>query len=1126
MRCPKCKSANRNGVKFCEECGEKFEIICPVCSAKIPMGKKFCGECGNNLVDFEKKPSKELSFEEKIDKIQRYLPKGVTEKILAQKGRIEGETKHITVLFCDLVGFTPMVEKLGHEAAYHMMDKVYEILIHKVHNYGGTVNEMTGDGVMALFGAPIALEDAPQRAIRSGMAIHRAITLFNNEMKATIEGLPPLKMRIGINTGHVVVGTLGNDLRVEFKAVGETVNLASRMEGLAEPGTTYVTEETFKLAEGFFRFEALGVKSVKGKKDPINVYRVISSSNQRTRFDVNAERGLTPFIGRQRELELLIDGFERSKKGYGQAFSIVSEAGAGKSRLLYEFRKAVANEEVIFLESKCLSFSKNVSYHPIVELLKASFNLMENDDDFEKIKKTKKGLNDLSIDEKASLKFLLELLSIKDSGFDKTSMSAEAKKERTLETLRQIPLKLSAIKSLVLVFEDLHWIDKTSEEYLKILLKSLPGTSIFLILSYRPEYTPTWSNRSYHGQINLNRLSNRESIEICFHLLRTKNINKGLEDLILNKTEGIPFFIEEFVKCLIELNAIEKKGDHCHLIDQRKNMEIPSTIQDVIATRVDSLDEPSKAILQVGSVIEREFSYSLIEKVVNLSEHVFLTSISKLKDAELIFERGIFPKTTYVFKHALTRDVVYNSILNKRKKQLHENVGNAFELAYSDKLDTYYGIMAKHFFISDNYIKAAYYSRLACKNAERAVSFDDAITFCDNWVQSIENQNPSIDNEKQLIDARTTLGFYYLQLQHFIKAKKSILPIIDIATKHNYKKRLTQIYALLGIHSLFIEEDFSAATEYLTKAIKLAEETNNFISLIFSNHYLGHVYIENCEFEKGYTHIKKALDIVEMGNVLWGIALHKACISLNVYCFQGKIKKAYRQCKEAVLLADKSDDVLSKTEAYTNFGICCLHKGFMDEAEKYLLDGREFSIRADLLLYKFLSNYYLSIFYIMNNNNKLAKNYAFDAVNLEDRGCLGESAINNARIIYHSVSDKVNMKQIDLAQLKISISQNKYKRYDGIIRNRLANILMDLDDEYFLEAEKWFENAIAMNRKHGLKFDLGFDYLSYGNYCKRSHKVSLAREMMKNALTIFEECGAEGWVEKVKMNLESIQLQQ
>ena len=477
MKCPKCQFENREDAKFCNECGSKLEITCSSCGKINPLSSKFCNECGYNLTLSKEPPKKELSFDEKLAKIQRYLPEDLTQKILAQRDKIEGERKQVTVMFCDMEGFTPLSEKLGSEETYSMMDQVYEILIHKVHDYEGTVNELTGDGIMALFGAPIAVEDAPQRAIRSALAIHREINKFSEQLKSE-KRIPSIKMRIGIHTGPVVVGTLGNDLRVEFKAVGDTVNLASRIEGLADPGTTYVTEDTFKLTEGFFRFEALGERQVKGKVEPVKVYRVIAPSTRRTRFDVSTERGLTPFVGRERELELLQDGFERVKEGRGQAFSIMGEAGVGKSRLLYEFRKAITNEDVTFLEGKCLSYGRGMAYHPITDILKSNFDIQEGEGDIEVREKVKRGLGLLRVDETSTLPYFLELLSVKDSGIDRISMSPEGKKDRIIEALKQIALKGSEIRPLVMATEDLHWIDKSSEDALKYFLESIPGARV------------------------------------------------------------------------------------------------------------------------------------------------------------------------------------------------------------------------------------------------------------------------------------------------------------------------------------------------------------------------------------------------------------------------------------------------------------------------------------------------------------------------------------------------------------------------------------------------------------------------------------------------------------------------
>jgi len=718
MKCPECKTDNPDHRKFCRECGEKLIFLCSQCNTENLPSDKFCGECGHNLTIASEALSRELSLDDKLDKIQKYLPKGLTEKILAQRDRIEGERKQVTVMFCDMEGFTPLSELLGIEEVFSLMDKVYEIMIHKVHDYEGTVNEMTGDGIMALFGAPVALEDAPQRAIRSSLAIHREMANFSDQLKQGKKDIPPLKMRIGIHTGPVVVGTLGNDLRVEFKAVGDTVNLASRMEGQAKPGTTYITEDTFKLTEGLFRFEALGQRVIKGKEEPINIYRVIAPSSRRTRFDVRADRGLISFVGRERELELLLDGFERSKAGQGQAFSITAEAGVGKSRLLYEFRKAVAHEDVTFWEGKCLSYSKGIPYHLLIDTLKVNLDIREKDKDSEIREKVKKWIKILGADEDSTLPYFLELLSVKDSGIDSIPMSPEAKKDRIMQAFKHIALKGSEFQPLILAYEDLHWMDKSSEDVLKYVFESIPGVRILLIFTYRPEFVHTWGGKTYHNHVTLNRLSKRESLLMANNLLGTEAIDTDLEDLILEKTEGIPFFVEEFIKSLKDLHIIKITDNKYHLAKDIQEVTFPSTIQDVIMARVDSLPEGAKDLLQTGSVIEREFSYKLIKRMSSLSQEELLSHLSALKDSELLYERGIFPESTYIFRHSLTREVVYDSITTKRKKKFHENAGKAIEHLYKENINEHFGALAEHYIISDKYEKGAEYSRLAGKKAE------------------------------------------------------------------------------------------------------------------------------------------------------------------------------------------------------------------------------------------------------------------------------------------------------------------------------------------------------------------------------------------------------------------------
>jgi len=1121
MKCPKCQFDNPEDAEFCNECGNKFEITCSACGRVNPIGSKFCNKCGNSLAQIIKPTSKELSFDEKLTRIQKYLPGGVTEKILAQRGKIEGERKQVTVLFCDMENFTPLVEKLGHEEAFTLTDKIYEILIHKVHEFEGTVNDLSGDGMMALFGAPIALEDAPQRAIRSALFIHREINQFSDRMKQE-KGIPAIRMRAGIHTGPVVVGALGNDLRVQFTAVGDTVNLASRVQNLAEPGTTYVTEDTFKLTEGFFRFEALGEKKVKGKEGPVKVYQVIAPSTRRTKFDVSAERGLTSFIGRERELELLLDGFQRVKLGKGQAFSIISEAGVGKSRLLYEFRKAVANEDVNFLEGKCLSYNKGVAYHPVIDILKSTFDIQEGEADQGIREKVKKGLEFMKVDEPSTLPYLLELLSVKDSGIDLISMSPEAKKDRINEAIKRIVLKGSEIQPLIIAFEDLHWIDKISEDVVRSHLDSIPGSRVLLIFTYRPEFVHTWGAKSYHNQLTLHRLSNRESLEMLTSILGTREIEKSLEEIILEKTEGVPFFIEEFIKSLKELKIIERKDNSYRLSKDIYQLTIPSTIQDVIMARVDSLPERAKEVLQTGSVIEREFSYPLISRVTGLPEKELLSYLSALKDSELLYERGIYPQSNYIFKHALTREVVYDSILAKKKKKLHEEIGSVIEELYKDNLNEHYEILSEHYFLSENYLKSAGYSKLSSKKAEKAVSFNDAITYAKKRVISLEKLPQTDDIEKQIVDARVVLGLNTAQMNHYIEAKVAIDPIIDLAVRRKYKRRLCQIYTILGPYYYNVEEDFPRAFKALEEALKLSEEVKDFVSLVFASYWYGCALGFNCEFERSEQYFQRALDINVAANNLWGTAVMKSNLAYFSYLCNGRVDLAFRTSNDGLQIAEGSGDIYSKAMAYVIHGASCFGKGLLEEAEKYSLKGLEFCERINFPAWDALAQFFLGETYFeMGDYKRSEEHYEKGSLALENTRSW--TSFTNLAKVGLARSKVLNKKtDINLESLYAHSRNHKWKVTEGWIQRFIGEVLLNIDDQHISEAEYWIQNAIESDQKNRVMFNLGRNYALYAGLFKRKGDRLKAQEHLGKAIEILKECGADGWVEKYERELASL----
>jgi class 3 adenylate cyclase/tetratricopeptide (TPR) repeat protein len=1121
MKCPKCQFENPEARKFCRECGTKLVLVCPQCRFENLPGDKFCGECGHDLTLPSKIIPRELSFDEKLAKIQRYLPKDLTQKILAQRDRIEGERKQVTVMFCDMEGYTSLTEKLGSEEMYSLMDQVYEILIHKVHDYEGTVNELTGDGIMALFGAPIALEDAPQRAIRSALAIHREINRFSEQLKSE-KRIPSIKMRIGIHTGPVIVGTLGNDLRVEFKAVGDTVNLASRMEGLADSGTTYVTEDTFKLTEGFFRFEALGEKRVKGKEEPVKVFQVVASSTRRTKFDVSAERGLTPLVGRERELELLLDGFERAKAGKGQAFSIISEAGVGKSRLLYEFRKAIANEDVTFLEGKCLSYSRGVAYHPLIDILKSNFDVQEEEGDSEIREKVKRGLELMGVDEASTLPYLLELLSVKDSGIDQISMSPEAKRDRINEAIKRIVLKGSEVRPLIIAFEDLHWIDKSSEDVVRSHLDSIPGSRVLLIFTYRPEFVHTWGAKSYHNQLTLHRLSNRESLEMVTHILGTKEIEKALEELILEKTEGVPFFIEEFIKSLKDLKIIERRDNAYQLSRNIQKLAIPSTIQDVIMARVDSLPEGAKEVLQTGSVIEREFSYPLINRVTGLSEKELLSFLSVLKDSELLYERGIYPQSNYIFKNALTREVVYDSILAKRREKLHEEIGNAIEELYKDNLGEHYEVLAEHYFLSENYLKSGEYSRLAGRKAEKTASLNGAIAFTKKRVTCLERLPLTDDVEKQIIDARTALGLYMIQMNYHAEAKEAIDPIIDSAIRHKYKRRLCQIYTILGSYHLLVEDNYPGAFKALEEALKISEEMKDIVGLVFASYWYGVALGWNCEFEKSANYFQRILDINIAGRNLWAIVINKSSLAYFSYFCNGRIDLQFETTNDVLRIAEESGDIYSKAYSYAHHGASCFGKRFLEEAEKHLLEGVAFCERINLHSWNGANRFFLGDIYFEMGDFSKSKEHYEKGIWVWERNRMVPSWANLAKVGLARSKVMAKEKDVNLESLYAYSQNNKVKAVEGWFQRYIGEILLNIDDQHMSEAEHCIQKAIEADQRNRTMFLLGHDYTLYAELFKRKGDRLKAQENLGKAIEIFRECGADGWVEKAEKDLASL----
>jgi tetratricopeptide (TPR) repeat protein len=786
---------------------------------------------------------------------------------------------------------------------------------------------------------------------------------------------------------------------------------------------------------------------------------------------------------------------------------------------LYEFRKAIANEDVNFLEGKCLSYSKGVAYHPVIDILKSNFDIQEGEGDQEIREKVKMGLKAIGVDEASTLPYLLELLSVKDSGIDQISMSPEAKKDRIIEACRKIVLKGSEIRPLIIAFEDLHWLDKSSEDVVKNHLESIPGARVLLIFTYRPEFVHTWGAKSYHNQLTLHRLSNRESLEMVTHILGTKEIEKALEELILEKTEGVPFFIEEFIKSIKDLKIIEREDNSYRLTKDIHHLTIPSTIQDVIMARVDSLHEGSKEVLQTGSVIEREFSYPLINRVTGLSEKELLSYLSILKDSELLYERGIYPHSNYIFKHALTREVVYDSILSKKKKKLHEEIGNAIEELYKGNLSDHYEVLSEHYFLSENYGKSAEYSRLASRKAEKAASLNDAIAHTKKRITSLERLPQTEDVQKQIIDARTALGLYMIQMNYHTDAKEAIDPIIDSAIKHNYKRRLCQIYTILGSYHLLVEDNYPGAFKALEEALEISEEMKDIVGLVFASYWYGVASGWNCEFEKSANYFQRILDINMAGRNLWAIVINKTSLAYFSYFYNGRIGLQFETTNDVLRIAEEGGDIYTKAYSYSHHGASCFGKGFLEEAEKYLLGGVAFCERINLHSWNGANRFCLGDIYFEMGDFSKSKEYYEKGIGVWECNRIIPSWANLAKVGLARSKVMNKEKDVNLESLYAYSRNNKIKALEGWVQRYIGEILLNIDDQHLSEAEHWILKAIEADQRNRMMFHLGKDYALYADLFKRKGNRLMAQKNLGKAIEILKECGADGWVVKYEKEL-------
>ena len=896
MKCPKCQLDNPGGAKFCNECGCRLALVCPNCDKANQPGSKFCNECGHNL----QAPSKALDYSEP----QSYTPKFLADKILTDRSAIEGERKLVTVLFADVADYTSLSEKLDPEEVHQIMDGCFKILMDEIHKYEGTINQFTGDGVMALFGAPVAHEDHAQRACQAALSIQSALETYH-EQTMNAYGIN-FRMRIGLNSGPVIVGAIGDDLRMDYTAVGDTTNLAARMQTHAEQGAVLASANTYKIAKDFFEFKPLGQIPVKGKELPQEAFTLVAKSDVKTRIDASSAKGLTKFVGRKNSLSALMEAYQTVKFGAGQVVGVVGEAGVGKSRLVWEFKNhQLTPEEFTFLEGQCIHYGSAMPYLPIIDILKTYFDIEEDEREFVIRHKIKHKIHGLDETLKSAIIPFYDLFSLQVDDAAYLQVDPSVRKMRIFESLMNLFVRESQDKPLIIVIEDLHWIDKISEEFINYFIEWIYNARILLVLLYRPEYTHQWGNKSHYARIGLTHLGTDSSSSLVQAILGDAEIDAEIKNLILQRAGGNPLFVEELTHNLLENGAIEKKDNQYVLTRKASEIEVPETLQGIIASRIDRVEESLKRVMQIASVIGREFAFRVLASIMGMREEL-KSSLLNLQGLDFISEKQLFPELEYIFKHALTQEVAYNSLLQKRKKEIHEKVAGAIEDLYPERLEEYYELLAYHYKRSDNKTKALEYLDKANQKAIRLNAMQEAMAYFHEVMDLLDTLEKTAENQKRrisIISNQIWVFFILLKASEYYDLLNQYEPVAanlnDAGLNAKFYSALSQCEYSFGY--------FDQSIETASAAIEFAKATGNMEYAYWAHIFKlwSHVWIG--EFEKVHDLRNEIKRLLETSFNLQ-LYIHAFGTGSMAYNEMGQFQNAIKAGNEALKIAKKYSD--------------------------------------------------------------------------------------------------------------------------------------------------------------------------------------------------------------------------
>ena len=910
MTFARCQHENPDDARFCRVCGSPLGHVCPSCGRVSAPDSCFCTMCGHALAPVPARSELQRGAP------QAYTPPHLAEKILTSRSALQGERKHVTVLFCDIANSTALAERRGAETMHTILDQFFELALGEVHRYEGTINQFLGDGFMALFGAPVAHEDHARRAVLAALGIQRVIR------EQPVAGGNPenrLTVRMGLNTGPVVVGKIGDNLRMDYTAVGDTTNLAARLQQVAEPGTILMSEATNRLVRGYVRVEALAPFAVKGKTEPVMAHRAVGLGTRRSQLEAQDDRTLSPFAGREKDLAVLQDAMAQAEAGHGQVVGIVGDAGVGKSRLLYEFHRHLDDRHAMYLEGRCLSYGSAMPFLPVQDIVRATCGITDTDTPQEIGKRVRIALEQVGMSPDDGAPYLLQLLGVTEGTEGLAAIGPEAIKARIFSTLVQMSVAGSRQRPIVFAVEDLQWIDKTSEEYFTTAVEAVAGAPILLVTTYRPGYRPPWIDKSYATQMAVRPLAAGDSRSVVEAVMQRAEATDALVQAIVGKAEGNPFFLEELTRVLLE--------QHSGTVTA-----VPETIQGVLLARIDRLPEGQKRVLQTAAVLGREFSGRLLRAVWDGAEDLE-PELGALTRQELLYARGGAEDTSYVFKHALTQDVAYESLLTGRRHALHEAAGRALEAIHPEGLEQYCELLAHHYSHSANAEKALDYLELANQKAARANAMEEARAYFDEAMKLLDTMAETEANQRRRVALLVNQVLVMLLTAKFSVYYELLTHHEPIAVRLGDPGLLGAFYARLG-YCEWVFGHLDKAIQTFAKAVDLCETSGRAedAGQAYSQWQWTHVF--RGDYDQVLALKERAVRVLERHFNLRWYAWALAAASW-AYAFLGRWEHAVEEGQKGLRMAEECSDNSAISFAAWNTSMAYAYKGDLAEALVY-----------------------------------------------------------------------------------------------------------------------------------------------------------------------------------------------